>query len=487
MTRQLPLELSDDLIEQMLARRAGPGAPDDLVPAISAAIGPMPQRRPQLVPPIVLPRSSRSRLLLVAAVMVLVALAAAIANVGSNLQRDRTNLTVVPTSSVAPGPSLAPTASPTQPLAAGSWSATGSMSKAREDHTATLLADGRVLVAGGLICCAPFADAELYDPTTGTWSATGSMTTARRFHTASLLADGKVLVAGGLPDNWDPAKPRNSAELYDPTTGTWSETRTMLTARNNHTATVLADGRVLVAGGTAAATGGPQDRSDLSTAELYDPATGIWAATGSMITARDTHLAVLLADGRVLAVGGRNRTTLSLSSAELYDPSAGTWSVTGSTTMGRVSTATLLADDRDVTGGDLDQTGGVSAELYDPNSGTWSPTGSLTVARGGYTATRLGDGTVLVAGGVSVGPNTVASAELYEPSTGSWTAVGNMATARSAHTAVLLADGRVLIAGGVFLQPRRYLASAELYGPELADDHPPSPRPRSRGPGDRPA
>jgi hypothetical protein len=398
--------------------------------------------------------------------MILVALAAAIANVGSNLQRDRTNLTVVPTSSVALDPSLAPSASPTRPPAAASWSATGSMSKAREYHTGTLLADGKVLVAGGFLCCPTLADAELYDPTTGTWSATGSMTTARRLHTASLLADGNVLVTGGLPDIWDPAKPRNSAELYDPTSGTWSATRTMIMARSNHTATVLADGRVLVAGGMAAATGGPQDRIDLSTVEIYDPAAGTWAATGSMITARDTHLAVLLADGRVLVVGGGNRTTLSLSSAELYDPSTGTWSATGSTSMGSVRTATLLADGRVLaTGGSVDQATGVSAELYDPNSGKWSATGSLTVARGGPTALRLGDGTVLVTGGGGVGPNTLASAELYEPSTGSWTAVENMVTARSAHTAVLLADGRVLVAGGVFLQPRRYLASAELYDP----------------------
>jgi Kelch motif/Galactose oxidase, central domain len=403
MTDQLPLVLSDDLLERMLGQRAGPGAPDDLVPAIAAAIGATPQRRPWLMPPVVLPRSARSRVLLLAAALVLAGLAATVAIVGSNLQRDRNNLTVVPTSSVAPGPSLAPTAPPTRSSAAASWRVTGSMGKAREFHTATSLADGRVLVAGGSLCCPTLVDAELFDPTTGTWSATGSMTTARRFHTASLLADGNVLVVGGLSDIWDPAKPRNSAELYDPTTGTCSATRSMITARSSHTATVLGDGRVLVAGGTAAATGGPQDGSDLNTTEIYDPATGTWAVTGSMITARDTHLAVLLADGGVLVVGGRNRTH-SLAPAELYDPSTGTWSRTGSPTMGSVYTATLLEDGRVLaTGAGVDETAGASAELYDPSSGTWSPTGNLTVARAGYTATRLGDGMVLVAGGVGAG------------------------------------------------------------------------------------
>jgi hypothetical protein len=369
-------------------------------------------------------------------------------------------VTPVP-SSVGPSPSLtrADTSSPT------GWSAAGTMTKAREYHTATLLADGRVLVAGGSICCAPLADGELYDPRTRAWTVTGSLATARRSHTASLLADGRVLVVGGLPDNWDPAKPRDSAELYDPTSGTWSATRPMVTARNSQTATVLADGRVLIAGGTAATTGSAQDRSLLDTAEIFDPRTGAWAATGQMSVARAAHLAVLLADGRVLVVGGNNGSR-SLASAELYDPTTGTWSATGGTSIGSVYTATVLPDGTVLaTGGARDQSVGDAAELYDPSSGTWGPTGSLTVTRGQYTATRLADGRVMVTGGVGAGSDTVASAEIYHPDTGVWAAAGSMATSRSGHTAVALADGQVLVAGGVFLQPRQYLASAEVYDP----------------------
>ncbi|HEY8818385.1 MAG TPA: kelch repeat-containing protein, partial [Candidatus Limnocylindrales bacterium] len=246
MTRQLPLELSDDLIERMLAQRAGPGAPDDLVPAIAAAIGATPQRRPWLVPPIVLPRSARSRVLLVAAVLVLAGLAATVAIVGSQPQRDQSNLTVVSTSSVAPTPSLAPTASPTWAPAVASWSATGTMITARSELAAILLPDGKVLAVGGCgdPVCNSLASAELYDPHTGTWSATGSMIEARKNHTATLLQNGRVLVAGGGN--------HASAELYDPTTGTWSATGSMTEARNDHSATLLPNGKVLVAGGESA-------------------------------------------------------------------------------------------------------------------------------------------------------------------------------------------------------------------------------------------
>src|SRR6266550_2999128 len=167
---------------------------------------------------------------------------------------------------------------------------TGSLNIARESHTATLLPNGKVLVAGGRTGAGVLSSAELYDPASGTWSATGSLNTARRFHTATLLPNGKVLVAGGaiLP----------SEELYDPASGAWSPTGSLITGRCRHTATLLPNGKVLVAGGQG--TGGVI----LSSAEVYDPASGTWSATGSLNTARWFHTATLLPNGKMLVAGG---------------------------------------------------------------------------------------------------------------------------------------------------------------------------------------
>jgi deoxycytidylate deaminase len=187
----------------------------------------------------------------------------------------------------------------------GTWTATGSMGNARREHTATLLPNGRVLVAGGT---GPsyLSSAELYDPGTGTWTATGSMGTARRDHTATLLANGKVLVAGGYNGSY-----LSNAELYDPGTGTWTATGSLGTARTAHTATLLPNGKVLVAGGSGSS-------GYLRSAELYDPGRGIWVATVSMGTARRNPTATLLPNDKVLVAGGYNGSYLS--SAELYDP-----------------------------------------------------------------------------------------------------------------------------------------------------------------------
>jgi hypothetical protein len=180
------------------------------------------------------------------------------------------------------------------------------MATARYAHTASVLANGKVLVAGGYGSSGRLASAVLYDPVTGSWSATGSMATARYLHTASVLANGKVLVAGGYGSSGSLA----SAELYDPVTGSWSPTGNMATARWRDTASVLANGKVLVAGGGPGA---------LASAELYDLVTGSWSVTGSMVTARCCHTASVLANGKVLVAGGYG-SSASLASAELYTP-----------------------------------------------------------------------------------------------------------------------------------------------------------------------
>src|SRR5882724_10289340 len=282
------------------------------------------------------------------------------------------------------------------------------------------------------------------------WTATGSLTTARYYHTATLLPSGKVLVAGGYNGSY-----LSSAELYDPATGSWSSTGSLTTARRWHTATLLPSGKVLVAGGD-------NGFSFLSSAELYDPATGSWSSTGSLTTARELHTATLLPSGEVLVAGGFGDGFVSLSSAELYDPASGTWSATGSLATARVChTATLLPSGKVLAAGGYNGGCPRSAELYDPASGTWSATGSLTTARAGHAATLLPSGKVLVAGGFN-GFSFLSSAELYDPATGSWSSTGSLTTAREFHTATLLPSGKVLVAGGY---NGGNLCSGELYDP----------------------
>jgi hypothetical protein len=329
-------------------------------------------------------------------------------------------------------------------------------------HTATRLADGRVLVAGGLVNDRVdgkvSAAAEVYDSGSGSWTVTGRMTVARWGHTATLLPDGRVLVAGSYRNS---AGSLASAELYDPTSGRWAATGSMNAGRGGHTTTLLPDGRVLVVGGGAEDTeleGGPRS----ATAELYDPRSGEWTATGSMTEARKGFTATLLPDGRVLVAGGDGGYT----AAELYDPGTGIWTATGTMAEGRFGhTATLLGD------GTVLVTGGcacsemppalASAELYDPVAGAWTATGSMADDRFGHTATLLADGNVLVVnnGLLDDGP---ASADLYDPGSGHWTPTASPAMARYGHTATLLLDGRLLVTGDYDDGSR---GSAELYDP----------------------
>jgi hypothetical protein len=197
--------------------------------------------------------------------------------------------------------------------ATGKFSSTGSMAVPRANFTATMLATGRVLVAGGGGEGGAGASAELYDPTTGKFSRTGSLTVARYHQTATLLKDGRVLIVGGNNGHWAV----NSPELYNPATGKFSATGAMSTDRMLHSSTLLSDGRVLVVGGQAPAASGAS--FILASCELYDPATGRFTPTGSLIQARIDQTATLLTDGRVLIAGGGDISGW-LASAELYRP-----------------------------------------------------------------------------------------------------------------------------------------------------------------------
>lgn len=350
----------------------------------------------------------------------------------------------------------------------GGWTVTGSMATVRREHTATLLQNGKVLVAGGFNnAIGEVATAELYDPTTGTWTNTGNLSIARHGHTATLLPNGKVLVAGG----YNEVQTLAQAELYDPATGTWTNTGHLNDTRGHHTATLLPNGKLLVAGGYIYTNGQSQY---LSSAELYDPASGTWTLTGSLTITRSSHTATLLPNGNVLVAGGRNDDRV-LSIAELYDPLSGSWATTGSLSQRRyVHTATLLSTGKVLVAGGANPENSPlkSAELYDPTTGTWTETAALASARWSHTATLLANGQVLVAGGHALdvfdgSPPGIASyalkrTELYDPTLGTWTAAGRLTTGREQHTATLLPDGQVLVTGG-YSSRDTTLGSAELF------------------------
>jgi WD40 repeat protein len=396
--------------------------------------------------------------------------------------------------------------------ATGAWSATGSLGMSRASHTATLLPDGRVLACGGEYYDAfgdglPIASAEQYNPATGTWGTTGELTTTREEHTATLLDNGEVLVAGGLGESsaelydrtrggsggWsmtgsmnDPRVdhpavlltngqvlvtgsgvgpfcagacpvPLSTTELYDPAFGTWTWTGAMNTPREAHTATLLTDGTVLVAGGDTGLIA--LGSNLLSSAEIYDPVGGSWMYTGWLNGLRELHTATLLTNGQVLVAGGWDGSG-NMSSAELYDPAAGTWTLTGSLNTPRSShTVALLLNGQVLVAGGM---GDSSTELYDPVSASWTVTGPMSSPRHGHTMTMLAGGKVLVTGGNS-GSGVLGSAELYDPATGLWTLTGALNTARVYHSATVLANGQVLVAGGH--SSANYLSSAEIYDP----------------------
>ena len=277
-------------------------------------------------------------------------------------------------------------------------------------HTATLLPNGKVLLAGGFVNSVwdyggstSSNGASLYDSATGEFTGTGNMTASRGGHTATLLANGKVLFAGGA-DQDPTGTGLASAELYDPSTDSFTQTGSMAVGRFLHTATKLQDGRVLIVGGVLRSASDP-----VATAEIYDPATGIFTMTGAMATARERHTATLLSDGRVLIVGGTTFTGTT-ATVEVYDPSTGSFSVTGSMAQARTChTATLLPNGKVlVVGGEENS----AAEVYDPATGSFSITGGMEFGRLGHSATLLPNGSVLVAGGgIFAG---LASAELYQ-------------------------------------------------------------------------
>ncbi len=350
----------------------------------------------------------------------------------------------------------------------GTFIATGDMTTARAGHTATLLTNGKVLIAGGVSFGFPpqvLATAELYDPATGSFTPTGNMIMGRPYHTATLLADGRVLIVGGFAAGSAGSAPTASAEIYDPSTGTFTNAGDVSSSASQavHTARLLGNGKVLIAGIGADAV-------------LYDPAAGTFAKAGLYADPSPwlVGTATLLPDGKVLITGCAAR--CEVATVQIYDPVTNTFSPTGGAKVGcfenicwfvDVNTATLLPNGKVLIAGNAENDGApADAELYDPAAGIFTSLGYTIGPHEFSAATLLPDGTVLITGGQLPGGSGDPGAELYVPATGTFTVAGSMKTARHSHTSTLLPDGAVLIAGGHSVWPGS-TSSAEIYRPSV--------------------
>ncbi len=339
---------------------------------------------------------------------------------------------------------------------AGTFSSTGSMTRTRQGHTATLLPNGLVLIVGGGNIGSTTNTAELYNFATGTFTATGSMAVARVNHTATLLQNGKVLITGGFTGAGNLAK-HASAEFYDPALGTFSPAGNMSTQRANHAAALLQNTTVIIMGGAS------NQVSFLNTSDVYNPGTNSMIPGVTMVTGRRSHTATTLTNGNVLITGGDTGDVTA--TTEIFDPASG-FSSGAPMSVGRYlhSAAALLTGSVLVTGGVLPAsgTGPQNAEVY--TSGFSAPI-PMQVVRSNHSTTLIPTtGRVLVTGGSFLGTFAQSSAEIYDPETGLFSATGSMAFGRDTHTATALPNGKILIAGGT-LPNFSETATAELYTP----------------------
>lgn len=366
--------------------------------------------------------------------------------------------------------------------ALGLWTRLPAVPTSHQFHKATLLGDGRLLVAGGLT--GPFStstfsrSAELYLPATDQWLPVASMAAGRAGFGAALAGNGRVVVAGGWqpvidftssPQCGDGSAHRGlpSVEIFDPSTLSWTTGPAMSQRRADFDLVRLFDGRILAAGG-----------SNSKAAEIFNPATNAWSSAGTMFSFRANAAYTRMPDGRVMVAGGNaDSWPFCSSGAEVFDPATNSWSVTNPMSRIRAGATATVVRVSDgtwrvlVAGGYDPQAGAVelaSAELYDPATNSWSATGSMNSPRAFHTATLLtASGRVLVTGGRDSG-SPGSTAEVFDPTTLQWTFVRGMSSARAGHTAThLLIPGvtKVVVVGGTLGSGTPSTPSAELFQP----------------------
>jgi N-acetylneuraminic acid mutarotase len=380
------------------------------------------------------------------------------------------SLTQSESSPSAPGPSSAPSqsASLAPSAAPAAWLGAGELNEARDATHVAVVGDGQVLVVGSDNICFPATggsdSVELGDPLTGAWEKTASLRSPRDGPVLVGLPDGRALLTGGLTGEDDGPVAFSSTYIFDPAATSWLRSGLLNTARARAAATVLTDGRVLVAGGLFMDLG--QSPLDLDTAELWDPSTGAWTRTGRLAGPRLDASAVTLADGRVLIVGGvdSNAEQNVLATAEIFDPQTGEWASAGELATLRAGYSLVALPDGGAiaAGGRGEQGGSILSmvERFDPGSSSWSPAASLPGPVSGATGVELADGRVLLAGGSDKEPVLIdaeagtfvtgltADAKLYDPTTDTWTTTAPMPRPRGGASAVLLPDGTAVLAGG---------------------------------------
>jgi hypothetical protein len=394
---------------------------------------------------------------------------------------------------------------------ADTWFPAASMSEPRAGQTATLLANGQVLVAGGyngFIANIGGSHtnldlAELFDVSTGAWTKAAPMLIPRSFQTATPLLDGRVLVIGGweTPPVWGKSageEHRLTAEAYDPASNSWTSIPTPEELQVVGSATRLPSGWVFLTG-----LFGSNESEASEGAALYDPAANVWERTAPSKHPREGTATLLLENGNVLMIGGVTSEHLFppvhavstvLPIVEEYDPHTNEWVELKPMKEARTQETTTL-----MPGGDVLVTGGVnqindgfytysavsSTEMYDPTTNTWTALAPMAIAREQHTATLLPEGDVLVAGGGDCGGGQgclgyggsgdccgASSAELYDPSTNSWSFTPPVLSGVE-HTATLIPGGDLLITGGNLEPINTYeLSSAEIYASRYPPDEP---------------
>lgn len=341
-------------------------------------------------------------------------------------------------------------------LAQGQVAPAGALEVARTQHTATLLLDGRVLVTGGRPedATVALASTELFDVRRGRWSPGPPMRTARAGHTATRLLDGRVLVVGGTApadDGSSRFEALASAEVFDPASGTWTEVVSLAEARNGHTATLLADGRVLIVGGARPV------HQHLTSVERFDPSTGAFTTLRPLAQGRWLHEAALLKDGSVVVLGGRSNQAkdapkpgLAVATVERLDVESGVWHPVPELLEPRQRTAAVSLGDRVVVFGGQTTTMSTNyVEWWAPGGDGWSQAPShLSVPIAGHTATLLLSGDVLLAGGEPPSAVDTGRVQRWEAVSAKWCLAGQLKTPRKGHTATRLKDGSVLVVGG---------------------------------------